>query len=146
MSVSADRAVNNDYGVLLRASTTHGREIVRGSEAGDGRTDAISTGLRYPKPETGDEDTGADGKPVAETVCLQVSNSFAAGPSVKTTPGLPVELTVDLVDAPDDASDVASFGLGRGWWLLAVLVLAGFLAGLVWGWISRWRVSVWRTN
>ncbi|WP_332757888.1 VWA domain-containing protein [Streptomyces sp. MT206] len=146
VSVSADRAVNNDYGVLLRASTTHGREIVRGSEAGDGRTDAISTGLRYPKQETGDEDTGADGKPVAETVCLQVSNSFAAGPSVKTTPGLPVELTVDLVDAPDDASDVASFGLGRGWWLLAVLVLAGFLAGLVWGWISRWRVSVWRTN
>ncbi|MFE3992115.1 VWA domain-containing protein [Streptomyces goshikiensis] len=146
VSVSADRAVNNDYGVLLRASTTHGREIVRGSEAGDGRTDAISTGLRYPKPETGDEDTGADGKPVAETVCLQVSNSFAAGPSVKTTPGLPVELTVDLVDAPDDASDVASFGLGRGWWLLGGLVLAGFLAGLVWGWISRWRVSVWRTN
>ncbi|MFE3787015.1 VWA domain-containing protein [Streptomyces goshikiensis] len=146
VSVSADRAVNNDYGVLLRASTTHGREIVRGSEAGDGRTDAISTGLRYPKRETGDEDTDADGKPVAETVCLQVSNSFAAGPSVKTTPGLPVELTVDLVDAPDDTSDVASFGLGRGWWLLAVLVLAGFLAGLVWGWISRWRVSVWRTN
>ncbi|MER8091911.1 VWA domain-containing protein [Streptomyces goshikiensis] len=146
VSVSADRAVNNDYGVLLRASTTHGREIVRGSEAGDGRTDAISTGLRYPKQETGDEDTDADGKPVAETVCLQVSNSFAAGPSVKTTPGLPVELTVDLVDAPDDTSDVASFGLGRGWWLLAVLVLAGFLAGLVWGWISRWRVSVWRTN
>ncbi|AYV30622.1 MULTISPECIES: VWA domain-containing protein [Streptomyces] len=146
VSVSADRAVNNDYGVLLRASTTHGREIVRGSEAGDGRTDAISTGLRYPKAETGDEDTDADGKPVAETVCLQVSNSFAAGPSVKTTPGLPVELTVDLVDAPDDASDVAAFGLGRGWWLLAVLVLAGFLAGLVWGWISRWRVSVWRTN
>ncbi|MET7531056.1 VWA domain-containing protein [Streptomyces goshikiensis] len=146
VSVSADRAVNNDYGVLLRASTTHGREIVRGSEAGDGRTDAISTGLRYPKAETGDEDTDADGKPVAETICLQVSNSFAAGPSVKTTPGLPVELTVDLVDAPDDASDVAAFGLGRGWWLLAVLVLAGFLAGLVWGWISRWRVSVWRTN
>ncbi|MFD9264577.1 VWA domain-containing protein [Streptomyces goshikiensis] len=146
VSVSADRAVNNDYGVLLRASTTHGREIVRGSEAGDGRTDAISTGLRYPKAETGDEDTDADGKPLAETVCLQVSNSFAAGPSVKTTPGLPVELTVDLVDAPDDASDVAAFGLGRGWWLLAVLVLAGFLAGLVWGWISRWRVSVWRTN
>ncbi|MFD3551792.1 VWA domain-containing protein [Streptomyces goshikiensis] len=146
VSISADRAVNNDYGVLLRASTTHGREIVRGAEAGDGRTDAISTGLRYPKAETGDEDTDADGKPAAETVCLQVSNSFAAGPSVKTTPGLPVELTVDLVDAPDEASDVAAFGLGRGWWLLAVLVLTGFLAGLVWGWISRWRISVWRTN
>ncbi|MBT2407702.1 MULTISPECIES: VWA domain-containing protein [unclassified Streptomyces] len=147
VSIAADRAVNNDYGVMLRATTTHGREIVRGSEAGDGRTDMISTGLRYPKARADDDaaDDG-DGKPAAETVCLQVSNSFSAGPSVKTAPGLPLELTVDLVDAPDEASDVAAFGLGRGWWLLAVLVLAGFLAGLVWGWVSRWRISVWRTN
>ncbi|WP_225800831.1 VWA domain-containing protein [Streptomyces sp. NK15101] len=144
VSVSADRAVNNDYGVLLRAVTLHGREIVRGSEAGDGRTDVISTGLRYPKPEL---DGGpGDAKPAAETVCLQVSNSFSAPPSVKTTPGMPVELTVDVVDGPSSASDVASFGLGRGWWLLGVLVLAGFLAGLLWGWLSRWRVAVWRTN
>ncbi|MBT2454739.1 VWA domain-containing protein [Streptomyces sp. ISL-86] len=147
VSIAADRAVNNDYGVMLRATTTHGREIVRGSEAGDGRTDMISTGLRYPKARADDDAAAdADGKPAAETVCLQVSNSFSAGPSVKTAPGLPLELTVDLVDAPDEASDVAAFGLGRGWWLLAVLVLAGFLAGLVWGWVSRWRISVWRTN
>ncbi|MFF3397677.1 VWA domain-containing protein [Streptomyces sp. NPDC002659] len=143
VSVAADRAVNNDYGVLLRAVTVHGREIVRGSEAGDGRTDVISTGLRYPKAELEDSD-GV--KPAAETVCLQVSNSFSAPASVKTDPGLPVELTVDVVDAPDEASDVAAFGLGRGWWLLAVLVLTGLVAGLLWGWISRWRVAVWRTN
>ncbi|MFK4221718.1 VWA domain-containing protein [Streptomyces sp. NPDC019890] len=143
VSVAADRAVNNDYGVLLRAVTVHGREIVRGSEAGNGRTDVISAGLRYPKAQLDDAD---EVKPAAETVCLQVSNSFSAPPSVKTEPGLPVELTVDLVDAPDGASDVASFGLGRGWWLLAALVLTGLVAGLLWGWISRWRIAVWRTN
>ncbi|MGP3756363.1 Ca-activated chloride channel family protein [Streptomyces sp. LamerLS-316] len=144
VSVAADRAVNNDYGVLLRAVTTHGREIVRGAESGTGRTDAVSTGLRYPKPEQDDDDS--DVKPAAESVCLQLSNSFSASPSVKTTPGMPVELTIDVVDAPDDAADVAAFGLGRGWWLLGLMVLTGLIAGLLFGWISRWRVAVWRTN
>ncbi|MFD7862843.1 VWA domain-containing protein [Streptomyces sp. NPDC057682] len=140
-SVFADRAVNNDYGMLLRAVTVHGREIVRGSESGTGRTDAISSGLRYPKPEVDDND-----KPAAETVCLQVSHSYSAAASVKTTPGLPVELTIDLVDAPDQGSDAAAFGLGHGWWLLGLLTLTGLIAGLLTGWISRWRVAVWRTN
>ncbi|MFD4568526.1 VWA domain-containing protein [Streptomyces sp. NPDC058251] len=140
VSVAADREVNPDYGVLLRAVTGHGREIVRGEAAGNGRTDAISTGLRYPKPESDDENA------TAEAVCLEVSNSFSAASGVKTTPGLPLELTVDVVDGPDQAGDVASFGLGRGWWLLGALVLTGFLAGVLWGWISRWRVAVWRTN
>ncbi|MEV6397692.1 VWA domain-containing protein [Streptomyces sp. NPDC051907] len=144
VSVAADRAVNNDYGVMLRAVTVRGREIVRGSEAGDGRTDVISTGLRYPKAPA--EDADDDAKPAPETVCLQVSNSYSAPPQVKTDPGLPIELTVDVVDAPEEASDVASFGLGRGWWLLGVLALTGLLAGLLWGWVSRWRISVWRTN
>ncbi|MEW2490101.1 VWA domain-containing protein [Streptomyces sp. NPDC048411] len=144
VSVSADRAVNDDYGVLLRAVTVHGREIVRGSESGTGRTDAISSGLRYPKPEQDGTDNGDE--PVAETVCLQLSNSFSAPASVKTSPGMPVELTVDVVDAPDDAADAAAFGLGRGWWLLGVLVLTGLIAGLLFGWISRWRIAVWRTN
>ncbi|MFC9753061.1 VWA domain-containing protein [Streptomyces sp. NPDC056921] len=143
VSVFADRAVNNDYGVLMRALTVHGREIVRGSESGTGRTDAISSGLRYPKPDVDGSDSD---KPAAETVCLQLSNSFSAPASVKTSPGMPVELTVDLVDAPDAAVDAAAFGLGRGWWLLGVLVLTGLVAGLVFGWISRWRVAVWRTN
>ncbi|MFE9025035.1 VWA domain-containing protein [Streptomyces iakyrus] len=140
VSVAADRAVNVGYGVLLRAVTSKGREIVRGEAAGTGRTDVISTGLRYPKAESDDEDAPA------EAVCLAVSHSFSAAPGVKTTPGLPLELTVDVVDAPSPAGDVAAFGLGRGWWLLGVLILTGFLAGLVWGWLSRWRVTVWRTN
>ncbi|NEB78702.1 VWA domain-containing protein [Streptomyces sp. SID14478] len=140
VSVAADRAVNRDYGVLLRAVTAHGREIVRGQESGDGRTDVISTGLRYPKPELDDDEAQA------ESVCLQVSHSYSAPASVKTSPGLPLELTVDVVDGPDQASDVAAFGLGHGWWLLAALVVVGFLAGVLWGWVSRWRVAVWRTN
>ncbi|GGQ78639.1 vWA domain-containing protein [Streptomyces flaveolus] len=143
VSVSADRAVNPSYGVLLRAVTVHGREIVRGEAADNGRTDVVSTGLRYPKPEIDDADTD---KPAAETVCLQVTNSFSVAPGVKTTPGLPLELTVDVVDGPSQADDVAAFGLGRGWWLLGVLVLVGFLAGLLWGWLSRWRFAVWRTH
>ncbi|MER6570429.1 VWA domain-containing protein [Streptomyces sp. NPDC001093] len=140
VSVADDRAVNPDYGVLLRAVTLHGREIVRGEAAGTGRTDVISTGLRYPKPESDDDNAPA------ETVCLQVTSSFSAASGVKTTPGLPLELTVDVVDGPSGHHDVASFGLGRGWWLLGALVLTGFLGGLLWGWLSRWRVAVWRTN
>ncbi|MEV0476758.1 VWA domain-containing protein [Streptomyces prunicolor] len=140
VSVGADREVNPDYGVLLRAVTVHGREIVRGEGTGNGRTDVVSTGLRYPTAESDDDNAPA------ETVCLQVTNSFSAASGVKTTPGLPLELTVDVVDGPSKASDVASFGLGRGWWLLAALVLTGFVAGLLWGWLSRWRLAVWRTN
>ncbi|WP_103514643.1 VWA domain-containing protein [Streptomyces sp. SM10] len=147
VSVGADRAVNNDYGILLRAVTVHGREIVRGSESGTGRTDAVSTGLRYPKPEQDDaDDSDGDVKSAAESVCLQLGNSFSAPASVKTTPGMPVELTIDLVDSPDEAADTAAFGLGRGWWLLGVMVLAGLIAGLLFGWISRLRIAVWRTN
>ncbi|MBV7697473.1 VWA domain-containing protein [Streptomyces sp. TRM70350] len=142
VSVSADRDVSPAYGVLLRAVTVKGREIVRGEAAGIGRTDVISTGLRHPKRES-DED---EDKPAAETVCLQVTHSFSAASGVKTTPGLPLELTIDVVDGPAPSSDVAAFGLGRGWWLLGALVLTGFVAGLLWGWLSRWRVAVWRTN
>ncbi|WLW51225.1 VWA domain-containing protein [Streptomyces sp. YU58] len=141
VSVAADRAVNPGYGVLLRAVTVHGREIVRGEAAGDGRTDVISTGLRYPKAESDSDDEAP-----AEAVCLQVTHAFSAAAGTKTTPGLPLELTVDVVDGPSQAADVASFGLGRGWWLLGALVLVGFLAGVLWGWLSRWRVAVWRTN
>ncbi|MFJ6560252.1 VWA domain-containing protein [Streptomyces sp. NPDC091412] len=140
VSVAADRAVDPDYGLLVRAVTERGREIVRGEAAGNGRTDVISTGLRYPKPESDDESAPA------ETVCLQITNAFSAASGVKATPGLPLELTVDVVDGPGKSSDVASFGLGRGWWLLGALVLTGFVAGLLWGWVSRWRVAIWRTN
>ncbi len=146
VSVAADRGVDPSYGLLVRAVTVHGREIVRGEATGTGRTDVLSTGLRYPKPERDDADTDDGGKPAAETVCVGIAHSFSPAEGVKTTPGLPVETTIDIVGGPGDADDVAAFGLGRGWWLLGVLVLVGFLAGLVWGWVSRWRVAVWRTN
>ncbi|WEH14511.1 VWA domain-containing protein [Streptomyces sp. VNUA24] len=146
VSVAADRDVNPDYGVLLRAVTAGNREIVRGEAAGNGRTDMISTGLRYPKAEAEDDADDSADEGAAETVCLQVTHSYAPASGVKTTPGLPLEITVDVVEGPDQAADVASFGLGRGWWLLGVLVLVGFLAGVLWGWLSRWRVAVWRTN
>ncbi|MBD9732147.1 VWA domain-containing protein [Streptomyces sp. H28] len=142
VSVAADRAVRPDYGVLMRAVTVHGREIVRGEATGNGRTDVLSTGLRHPEPERDDDGD----EPAAEAVCLAVTTSFSPGAGVKTTPGLPLELTVDVVDGPGAASDVASFGLGRGWWLLGALVVTGFLAGLLWGWLSRWRFAVWRTH
>ncbi|CAL9380573.1 VWA domain-containing protein [Streptomyces sp. enrichment culture] len=142
VSVAADRAVRPDHGVLLRAVTVRGREIVRGEATGTGRTDVLSTGLRYPKPERDDD----EGEPAAETVCLAVTTSFTPGSGVKTTPGLPLELTLDVVDGPGEASDVASFGLGRGWWLLGALLVTGFVAGLLWGWLSRWRFAVWRTH
>ncbi|GAA3293742.1 VWA domain-containing protein [Streptomyces cinereospinus] len=144
VSVSADREVGPAYGVLLRAVTVRGRELVRGEAAGTGRTDVISTGLRRPEPER-DGDEEAD-RPAAETVCLQVTHSFSAASGVQTAPGLPLELTIDVVDGPSPSDDVAAFGLGRGWWLLGVLVLTGFVAGVLWGWLSRWRVTVWRTN
>ncbi|MET8010314.1 VWA domain-containing protein [Streptomyces sp. NPDC005271] len=140
-SVAADRAVDPDYGVLLRAVTPRGRELVRGSEAGSGRTDVISSGLRYPVADVdNDEDT------TGQTVCLELSQSFSAPASVKRTPGLPVELAVDVVDNDDRPADVAAFGLGRGWVLLGVLTVGGLLVGLLWGWLARWRVTVWRTN
>ncbi len=144
VSVSADRAVNPDYGVRLRAVSDKGQELVRGSDAGSGRTDVLSTGLRYPVAE---QDKKSDGsQPDPKTVCLEVANSFSAPDSVKREPGLPVELAVDLVKSPDNASDVAAFGLGRGWVLLAALGGIGLLAGLIWGWLARWRVAVWRAN
>jgi Ca-activated chloride channel family protein len=126
--------------VLLRAVTVHGREMVRGEAAGHGRTDVVSTGLRLPKAESDEEEAPA------EVVCLEVTHSFSPAAGVKTSPGLPVELTVDVVDGPSEASDVAAFGLGRGWWLVGTLVVTGSLAGLLWGWFSRLRITVWRTN
>ncbi|MDB1088570.1 VWA domain-containing protein [Streptomyces sp. ACA25] len=126
VSIADDRAVDRDYGVLLRALDEDGRELVRGSEAGHGRTDVISTGLRYPSDAEEER-----------LVCLEVSNSFSAPDSVQRTPGMPLELTVDLVAAPDTPPDVAAFGLARGWVPLGLLTLTGLLAGLLWGAIRR---------
>ncbi|MFI9271127.1 VWA domain-containing protein [Kitasatospora sp. NPDC052896] len=140
VSVSLDRAVAPDYGVLLQATDPTGQELVRGTDAGSGRTDVISTGLRW----------AANGAPTAATttggdVCLVVSSSLSPQPGVATDPGLPLELTVDVTKASPAPAGPA-LGLGRGWVLLLVLTGAGLLAGLLFGWIARWRITVWQED
>ena len=136
-SVAADRAMDRDYGVLVRLLDEAGRELVRGSEAGHGRTDVISAGVRYPWAErsaAADPARPADGEAM---VCVELSHSYSAGEGVQRTPGMPVELTVDLVAAPDAPADVAAFGLARGWIPLVLLTVTGLLAGMVWGAVRR---------
>ncbi|MFJ1703401.1 VWA domain-containing protein [Kitasatospora sp. NPDC088346] len=150
VSVTPDRAVARDYGVLLQATDAAGQELVRGTDAGSGRTDVASTGVRWSAPGTTDGSRSASpsatGKPGADgTVCLIVSNSFAAQAGVQAEPGLPLELTVDVA-AASPAPDGPAMGLGRGWILLLTLTLAGLLTGLVFGWVARWRIAVWREN
>ncbi|MEV0809122.1 VWA domain-containing protein [Micromonospora sp. NPDC050200] len=145
VSLALDRPVNPDYGVLLRATATDGRELVRGVDAGSGRTDVVSAGLRWSATEDGATPTPeASAAPVpATTVCLVVSNSFAPRPGTQAAPGMPVELTVDVVaSSPAPAAP----DLGRGWVLLALLTLAGLLTGLVAGLLTRWWVATWREN
>ncbi|AEV81549.1 Inter-alpha-trypsin inhibitor heavy chain H5 [Actinoplanes sp. SE50] len=128
VSIALDRAVNPDYGVLLTASTPGGRELVRGLDAGSGRTDVLSAGLRW-AAEQGSE------------VCLTVSNSFA---TATTSPlGMPVELTIGLTGA-SHAPDAP--GLGRGFLFLLVLAVAGLIAGILAGWATRYWVATWREN
>ncbi|MDZ5441851.1 VWA domain-containing protein [Micromonospora sp. 4G57] len=144
VSVALDRPVNPDYGVLLRATAPDGREIVRGVDAGSGRTDVISAGLRWSATEETPTPTPEPtGTQPAQTVCLVVSNAFAPRPGTEATPGMPMELTVDVVassPAPDGPD------LGRGWALLLLLTLAGLLTGLVAGLLTRWWVATWREN
>ncbi|TYB39104.1 VWA domain-containing protein [Micromonospora sp. AP08] len=143
VSVALDRPVNPDYGVLLRATAPDGRELVRGVDAGSGRTDVVSAGLRWSAAEEASPAPAPSGVQPARTVCLVVSNSFAPRPGTQVTPGMPVELTVDVVaasPAPDGPD------LGRGWALLLLLTLAGLVTGLVAGLLTRWWVATWREN
>ncbi|GIJ25851.1 hypothetical protein Vqi01_10130 [Micromonospora qiuiae] len=148
VSVALDRPVNLDYGVLLRATAADGRELVRGVDAGSGRTDVISAGLRWSagaddETDERDADAPTPTTPAVTTVCLVVSNMFAPQPGTAKNPGMPVELTVDVVAASPtpDGPD-----LGRGWVLLLLLTVAGLLTGLVAGWLTRWWVATWREN
>ncbi|MEV4557045.1 VWA domain-containing protein [Kitasatospora sp. NPDC049285] len=150
VSVTPDRAVARDYGVLLQATDQRGQELVRGTDAGSGRTDVASTGVRWSAPDGGSASPSASASAGAnstdtQTVCLVVSNSFASQAGVQADPGLPLELTVDVV-AASPAPDGPAMGLGRGWILLGVLTLAGLLTGLIFGWLARWRIAVWREN
>uniref|UniRef100_UPI0037CBD1F3 hypothetical protein n=2 Tax=Actinomadura sp. TaxID=1989 RepID=UPI0037CBD1F3 len=146
VSVSLDRTLNPDHGVVLRAMSEAGQELVRGTDAGSGRTDVQSTGLRWPQRQAG---AGASASPAPDgdaggtPVCLVVGNSFSAPAAARTAPGMPLELTVDLVPSSDAPSGP---DLGRGWLLLVVLAGTGLVAGLVTGWLARWRVAVWKEN
>lgn len=166
VSMALDRPVSRDHGVLLRATAPDGRELVRGVDAGSGRTDVVSAGLRWsagedrtdPADRADGADRAADGAdradgsgatpdagaavPVA-TVCLVVSNAFAPRPGTQVTPGMPVELTVDVVaSSPAPAAP----DLGRGWVLLVLLTVAGLVTGVVAGLLTRWWVATWRNN
>ncbi|MER7581645.1 VWA domain-containing protein [Kitasatospora sp. NPDC097691] len=152
VSVALDRPVARDYGVLLQATSATGQELVRGTDAGSSRTDVISTGLRWSTDDskgyvtaspTASSDSSKE-KPTT-TVCLVVSNSLAPQAGVQADPGLPLELTVDLASS-SPAPEGAAMGLGRGWILLLTLTLAGLVFGLLFGWIARWRIAVWREN
>nr|WP_239139964.1 VWA domain-containing protein [Plantactinospora endophytica] len=151
VSVAPDRPVHRDYGVLLRATAADGRELVRGTDAGSGRTDVLSAGLRWsagePEPSAGDPESsqeGAEGEGAQPTeVCLVISNSFAPVDRQDGQPGLPFELVVDVVSASDTPD---APGLGRGWMLLLVLGAAGLLTGVLAGWLTRWWIATWRTN
>jgi Ca-activated chloride channel family protein len=145
VSLSLDRPLNPDYGVLLRATSPDGRELVRGTDAGSGRTDVLSTGLRWsdqqgaaPTPQA-----SAMSEAAADSVCLVVSNSFSAPAGVRTDPGMPLELTVDVTPASPAPTGP---DLGRGWLLLAVLTVAGLVTGLLVGWLARWRIAVWKED
>lgn len=172
VSLALDRPVNPDYGVLLRATSLDGRELVRGVDAGAGRTDVVSAGLRWSAGNEqadgtdGDDDSQTDdsdgnddsdgwatgstdvdpdaGLTTATTlVCLVVSNSLAPRPGTRATPGMPIELTVDVVaSSPAPAAP----DLGRGWVLLVLLTAAGLVTGLIGGVLTRWWVATWRSN
>jgi Ca-activated chloride channel homolog len=150
VSVALDRTMNPDYGVLVRATSTSGQEIVRGTDASSGRTDVLSTGLRWsaqhasatPEPSASIASTAPD-ESGTSLVCLVVSNSFSAPAGVQTAPGMPLELTVDVVPSSPVPGGPS---LGRGWLLLVVLAGAGLLGGLLTGWLARWRVAVWKEN
>ncbi len=155
VSMALDRPLNPDYGVLLRATAADGRELVRGTDAGSGRTDVVSAGLRWSAsdPDTSDAEaspsviaddtTDADETTGTTDVCLVISNSFSSPTQASSGPGIPFELTVDVVGA-SPAADAP--GLGKGWLLLLVLTAAGLLTGLIAGWLTRWWVATWRTH
>ncbi|NUP33308.1 MAG: VWA domain-containing protein [Streptomycetaceae bacterium] len=133
-TVGLDRAVARDYDVTITAVTDDGRDLARYTDAGSGRMDLQSAGLRYSLPKHGDDTPDAKD---AKITCLMVSTAFnAPAGGVAKTPGMPVELLVDLVAASDaQASD--THGLGRGWIFLGVLAGVGLLSGLLFGWIVR---------
>lgn len=153
VSVTIDRPIRRDFGVLLRATSADGRELVRGTDAGSGRTDVVSAGVRWSakedsasaitlptkltksSPTATTSVTEIDGVP---TVCLVVSDSLAPDSNADQVTGLPIELVIDVVGSSPPPS---SPGLGRGWVLLVVLTLAGLIGGLLFGLVNRMWIA-----
>ncbi|MGW0663601.1 VWA domain-containing protein [Streptodolium elevatio] len=132
-TVGIDRNVARDYDVTITAVSEDGRDLARHTDAGSGRMDGQSAGLRYSLPQKGgDQPEPKD----ARITCLMVSTAFHGGPGAAQSPGMPVELLVDLVRA-SDAQAADTHGLGRGWIFLGVLAGVGLVAGLLFGWIVR---------
>ncbi|WP_370124374.1 VWA domain-containing protein [Streptacidiphilus sp. MAP12-33] len=167
-SIAIDRPVQPHYDITMVATTADGRELARGAGTGNGRDDVVSTGLRAQAPATGtdassgsaspsasSDDTStpvaspsADGSPGSTDgmLCLAVANALSV-PTAGTVnqPGLPVELSIDVVPGAVAAGGGATW-LGSGWALVGLLALIGLLSGLVFGWLARWRVAVWRVQ
>lgn len=137
-TVGIDRAVARDYDATITAVTEDGRDLARHTDAGSGRMDGQSAGLRYSLPKKGDD---APEPKDARITCLMVSTAFNAQAGVPREPGMPVELLVDLVGASDaQASD--THGLGRGWIFFGVLAGVGLVGGLLFGWLARFLAGM----
>ena len=145
VSVALDRPVNPDHGGAAagdhrrRPGAGPGRRRRQWSyRRGLGGLALVGDGGRGVA-----EPAATDAPAPATTVCLVVSNAFAPRPGTRAEPGMPVELTIDVVaSSPAPAAP----DLGRGWVLLLLLTLAGLLTGLVVGLLTRWWVATWRTN
>ena len=112
----------------------------RGEAAGTGRTDVVSAGLRYPKAEADDDNAPRDRVPPGRQLLLRrpLGEDHArdcrwSSPSTWWT-------------GPTRRADVASFGLGRGWWLLGAAGRHRRPGGSAVGLGVALAARVWRTN
>jgi Ca-activated chloride channel family protein len=165
-SIAIDRAVQPHYDITMRATTSDGRELARSAGAESGRNDVVSTGLRAQAPVTDaatssatadvpasatpdPTDTGSAGTSAGATdgtVCLSVANALSVPTAgAGNQPGFPVELSIDVVPGASVADGGAQW-LGSGWALIGLLALIGLVSGLIFGWLARWRVAVWRVQ
>ncbi|WP_042365829.1 VWA domain-containing protein [Streptacidiphilus neutrinimicus] len=77
-------------------------------------------------------------------VCLSVANALSVTTvGAGNQPGFPVELSIDVVPGASASGGGAQW-LGSGWALVGLLALIGLVSGLIFGWLARWRVAVWR--
>jgi Ca-activated chloride channel family protein len=79
-------------------------------------------------------------------LCLSVANALSVPTAgAANQPGFPVELSIDVVPGASATSGGAQW-LGSGWALVGLLALIGLVSGLIFGWLARWRVAVWRVQ